>query len=370
MHCLELKNMAIKLRIEKRLSIKEISLEINVAENTVNNWVKPLKLTAEEILDRQRKYNVLPKFTETHTCEKCGRKFEIEMCTNKKGENVPSDRNKGGKFCSNKCACHVGGKSLNGKKKNSYCSVCKKPLVVGVTCDNRVKCDECRNKELSIKMKCKVCGQCPCIHADACDKKKLLPALVRYFGMDKNKIGTVEIEEEYQRIRELLNYEYNVLQLSVICLQKKYGHKNIGNFCKILYSLGIKLRTVSDGLSVAFQQNRLQSPINTKYKTGWLTSWNNKKFFYRSSYELEYAKDLDELKIDYEMEGLKIKYFDTQRNKFRFALPDFYLPSFNKIIEIKSVYTLDMINMIDKIEAYRKDGYTVEVVVDNKIIDI
>lgn len=42
------------------------------------------------------------------------------------------------------------------------------------------------------------------------------------------------------------------------------------------------------------------------------------------------------------METLHIKYFDTQRNEYRCAIPDFYIPSKNEIVEIKSLYTLDL----------------------------
>ena len=67
---------------------------------------------------------------------------------------------------------------------------------------------------------------------------------------------------------------------------------------------------------------------------------------------IDYAIELDNKQIDYEMEFLHIKYYDTQLNEYRCAIPDFYIPSRNEIVEIKSVYTLDIQNMKDKFKSY------------------
>lgn len=44
----------------------------------------------------------------------------------------------------------------------------------------------------------------------------------------------------------------------------------------------------------------------------------------------------------FEYETLKIKYYDSSKHKFRCAIPDFYLPKTNTIVEIKSTWTLDV----------------------------
>ena len=46
---ISIQNNAIKLRTEKRLSTNEISLKLNIPKNTIINWLKPFKLTSEEI---------------------------------------------------------------------------------------------------------------------------------------------------------------------------------------------------------------------------------------------------------------------------------------------------------------------------------
>ena len=91
---------------------------------------------------------------------------------------------------------------------------------------------------------------------------------------------------------------------------------------------------------------------------------STKKTNYRSQNELDYAIELDNQKIDYEMEYLHIKYFDTIKNEFRCAIPDFYIPSKNTIIEIKSKYTLNVQNMKDKFKAYREQGYICKCICD------
>jgi len=62
------------------------------------------------------------------------------------------------------------------------------------------------------------------------------------------------------------------------------------------------------------------------------------------------------------MESLRILYWDSQLLKQRIAIPDFYLLNENKIIEIKSNYTYNKINMNDKKKAYLKHGYKFELI--------
>lgn len=70
-------------------------------------------------------------------------------------------------------------------------------------------------------------------------------------------------------------------------------------------------------------------------KGGYYTTWNNKTFYYRSGYELDYMHILDKNKIDYEVENLRIKYFNSLKNEYRFAKPDIFIASENLIVEIK-----------------------------------
>jgi hypothetical protein len=100
------------------------------------------------------------------------------------------------------------------------------------------------------------------------------------------------------------------------------------------------------------------------------TTWDDNEVFLRSSYEFEYAEILDKQKIHYEVESLRIKYFDTLDNCVRIAIPDFYIPSTNTIVEIKSEYTTNSINMRDKFKAYNELGYNAKLILEHKEVDI
>ena len=99
-------------------------------------------------------------------------------------------------------------------------------------------------------------------------------------------------------------------------------------------------------------------------------TWDDKFVYLRSSYEENYAQLLDQNKILYEVEVLRIVYFDTQQKKERIAIPDFYLSETNTIVEIKSDWTLDVINMLDKVKAYKELGYNFKLILEHKEVDI
>ena len=51
--------------------------------------------------------------------------------------------------------------------------------------------------------------------------------------------------------------------------------------------------------------------------------------------------------------------------KKRYAFPDFYIPSRNLIVEVKSLFTLDKKNMHDKFLAYKNLGYNVDLLLEH-----
>ena len=116
--------------------------------------------------------------------------------------------------------------------------------------------------------------------------------------------------------------------------------------------------------------NKYNREISYQYKSGWHTTWNDKEVYLRSSYELDYAKKLDEQQIDYEVEQLRIKYFNSILNEYKCAIPDFYIPSTNTIVEIKSNYTLNIQEMKDKFKAYKELGYNCKLICDHREMEI
>ena len=67
---------------------------------------------------------------------------------------------------------------------------------------------------------------------------------------------------------------------------------------------------------------------------------------------------------------MRIRYFDTQRNKERVAVPDFYLIESNTIVEVKSSWTLNKQNMIDKRKAYLELGYNFKLWYEHQFVDL
>jgi len=296
----------------------------------------------------------------SHPCQQCGKET-----TNPK-------------FCSRSCRAktinktRILPKELYKRTKTLCCVTCKTPTVVFVnTSPTKVFCDVCKIKKS--KRKCKSCGADDCKTYDICKHLKLIPTLIKYFNFEESWIGTSLFPVKYKQIQENLNFQYHTQKLSIPELCEYYHHPNIRNFWKILKSLGVSTRTFSESNLNSLETGRKtisEEFFNPKYKHGWHETWNSKKVFYRSSYELNYCKILDEQKIDYVMEKLRICYFDSILQKERIAIPDYYIPSENLIIEIKSTYTLNLQNTKDKVKSYLKKGYKFKLILEGKETDI
>ena len=134
----------------------------------------------------------------------------------------------------------------------------------------------------------------------------------------------------------------------------------------LLNAFNIQIRSLSEAKFNADLNHPPHKPAYSRYKCGYHTSWEGITFYYRSSYELAYANQLDEQKISYRVESLRIPYFNTITNKQSVAIPDFYLPDANTIVEIKSNYTYNKQNMIDKVAAYKQLGYNFELILEGE----
>jgi len=252
-----------------------------------------------------------------------------------------------GRFCSSHCSHKFSGKKneeINKKISNSLkiknykikkCISCNNTITNSNSNSNSKYCDKCLN-------------------------------LWRYKSLFKKlNINDTNLQNANKKAIKILYNEYFINKNSKNIIFKKYNIRSntLYNFFK---KNNIKLRSLSEATLVALETGR--AIINTtnknyKYKSGWHVTWDNKKVYLRSSYEFRYAKELDKNKILYDVEKLKIKYFDSQKNKNRIAIPDFYLINQNKIVEIKSTYTLDIINMKDKANEYKKLGYNFELII-------
>ena len=297
-----------------------------------------------------------------YICKNCGDDF-----SEKYSEHSNLD------FCSIKCARSYSTKNDDkSETKLAKCVDCKKEITINKRASIKTcKCGVCKNKRKN--KKCNYCGSLnTCPKPVICRKYRVIPTLVKYFGFDSSVLGSLKYYEEFERIKNKIHEDYWDNAGSIITLCDKYSHKNYGTFLRILRTLDIDTRNYSDGIKNSILQGRSNPCSERKcsiYKHGWHETWDKKKVFYRSSYELEFAIYLDENKISYEMEALRILYWDSKRLKQRVAIPDFYLPDTNEIIEIKGTYTFDKQNMSDKFKAYKTHGYTCTVILNKKEIN-
>lgn len=266
-------------------------------------------------------------------------------------------------------------------KYNHYCSIsCRNSHTVSdetkLKISKTLKKNATDNKVTRIGI-CVCCGKkyvktnASKFCSETCSKLyKQLPTFKKYFGLNTKLIGTLKIFEEVDRIRLMLYNDYWKENLSSTDVAKKYNYPSPCNLPgKIFKYLGIPSKQLKDVSTYNYLKSK-HIPVSHKYKSSWHTTWNNKEVFLRSSYETDYAKELDEQQIDYEVELLRIKYWNTQKNEYHYAVPDFYLPNTNMIVEIKSDYTLDIQEMKDKVKAYKNLGYDFKLILNHKETNI
>lgn len=159
-------------------------------------------------------------------------------------------------------------------------------------------------------------------------------------------------EASYYKLRESLYKEYILLEKSADQIEKE---NNLGQGSlspKIFYYLGIVKRGNSQALKASLK-GKSKVPIESRvlghkdpfksypsikafnnFKEGYHTTWENKIYYLRSSYEFKFVEFLDKNKISYECNN-KIIYWDSVKKENRAGFPDFYLPDYKLFIEIK-----------------------------------
>lgn len=267
-----------------------------------------------------------------------------------------------GRFCSSTCAnTRVHSNEIKLKIKESVLDYNKR---------NNLKIyDEVGNKRL---IKCKICGCIECLRPDVCSKRQLFPTLSKYFNFNTNLIGSVDIYVEWDRIKSIIDNDYNILNLSSIEIAKKYNYYDAANMCGILTRLGIVRRNHSQSNILAISESRIKLPVfGTCYKHGWHTTWDNKQVYFRSNLEKIICEYLDDKHIIYEVETKRIKYWSSIKNSFHISIPDFYIPKYNLLVEVKGLYFYNEIDINDRKKSYLENGYQFRLYLENqKVIDV
>ena len=292
----------------------------------------------KKYLDRIREYEEHPNM-----CLCCGKVIEYESRSNK--------------FCSRSCSARYNNLIRSEEIKNKQKESLRKTLKSKLKKSKEKHCSVCGS----------VIGCCP--RPDVCCKHQLFKTM-SLFGLDISKKGTLDIICEYDNARQTIENIYkNHVDDETL---KKFGYfSGLSNFHKVLKSLGIPIRSCREAVldSYLLGYRKIDTP-KTKYICGYHETWYGEKVYLRSSYEFEYALILDAEKTMYYVEYLRIKYYDTVRQQYRCAVPDFYLPETNEIVEIKSIYTLNIQNMKDRAVSYKKLGYGFRLLLDHKFVDL
>ena len=176
--------------------------------------------------------------------------------------------------------------------------------------------------------------------------------------------------QEYLKVQSLLVSRYHIQNGSMITIMKEFQIPSSRTMDILFREFDITARSTRDAATLSVQEGR-STPLENLHTFVhiWHSTWDGKSFLLRSSLEEKLAKLLDAEKVCYEVECLRVKYFDEQNITFRTAAPDFYIPQDNRIIEVKSAYWLDEQNMRAKVDAYRKLGYSFSLYLDGVMIE-
>jgi hypothetical protein len=193
-----------------------------------------------------------------------------------------------------------------------------------------------------------------------------------YVGKSPNliKLGfnfNNQINEEFTKIKNMLYTEYHVNNESLLSIMKKYNIPSTRTMDILFRVFDIKTRGASESQILSYEEGR-SNIVCRPFITIYHKAWYGETVILRSTYEEEYAKLLDAQKIMYYVEHFRIKYLSTVDNTYHIAIPDFYLPESNTIVEVKATYWLDEQNMRDKKKAYLSNGYNFWLNLDNNLI--
>ena len=175
--------------------------------------------------------------------------------------------------------------------------------------------------------------------------------------------------DEYYKIQSMIYTEYHIKCESMLTLMKQFNIPSSRTMDIVFRLFNIEARSFSESAINALETERAQVRTGIVYKTIYHKSWFGETFCLRSSYEEDYAKELDKSQTKYFVEHLRIKYFSKTENRYRIAIPDFYLPDTNTIVEVKSTYWLNEEEMRNKKDAYINLGYKFKLNLDHKLLE-
>lgn len=254
---------------------------------------------------------------------------------------ITCGKNTKSKFCNHSCSAkHTNANRRN--KKTIVCDDCGTSQIVGLG-KRILKCDECMKKAVTYTYEgraykrppCKVCGTYNCDSGMCKSITHGALKTLKKFGFNIDCVGTDKLSSELSIVRSKITNELLTLSVFEVCYKYDVQPRS---FYMLRKHLGIIHNT----------KHRVHSGF-------WYKTWENKDVFLRSMLELNEAKRLDNERIIYDVEKIKVPYINDKGNRAIYK-PDFYLPDTNTIIEIKGQAYYDD-NCKLKADATRKMGF-------------
>lgn len=322
----------------------------------------------------------------TIICEICGKQFDgykgQKFCSNickSKYFSIINKQKSIDKYLLNPKFCKQCGKLIPyNKRKNSFCS---QSCANSYTNIHRIRKPWSEEQKLKIRKTskenfyCKYCGAITKKQSSVCSNCK--PHVYRLKTFFKFNLLSGPLQERYNKLKEIIYQDYFINYYSLSMIAESYN-VDIDVIYKIINKEFGGCRNSSESLLLAIKEGRIDlrndssTLKNYNFISGKHKSWDNKIYSYRSSWEDKYMTELDNQKIRYLYEPFIVEYFDTKRNIIRYAVPDFFFPDTNEIVELKSSYTIkgQVQEMKDKFESYKKMGYIPKLLLDWEFVNI
>lgn len=293
---------------------------------------------------------MLAKLGVKTTCKTCGKEIYVTKSEFEKSESKNF-------FC-----CH----SCSATYTNAHREITEEHNQSALASTRRKR--EPNDSKIKEAKVCKICGETHCQNPKICKSNFFYkPVNILKLGFDMNTVGSPDVYKEVSRIKQILEQEYIIKRKSIPMLMKQYGIASERTFEKLFNFFDIKSRSRSEALSIAYYRGDVKLPEVIRYKHGWHTTWENHKAYYRSSYEKRYMDFLDKERIPYDVEILRIRYYNSTLHQWRTAIPDFYLPDTKTIVEVKNKYEYQKCRLvlIDKMKEYKRLGFNFILLLDH-----
>lgn len=334
------------------------------------------------------------KLSEPHICENCGKEYTWDY------RNDYFVRKKPSRFCSVECCNSHSSKFTVGKTKILTCPKCGESFVASIHAPYTMKCDRCKQEEgmyirEASKRSMEGIRRLPSGSPGGSESRnKVNRSFYKYkyegdtligkferSGAFKQKTKTLkklgfnfenpDVREEFLKIQEFLITEFEINLKSANQIEQENNLAQNVLTTRYFELFGIEKRNASEAAGAAVLTGKINLPQSAGGHSGcqgYHLDWEGNSHYYRSSYEEDLAKKLDERKIKYKTEVLRIKYFDSKKGIYRTGVPDFYLPEKNVIIEVKGLRFYDPENLKDRKEALNKLGFTFYVYLEKKLL--